>query len=173
MFTLSEGRGLATLGRRSGELVGQSAWASALPVPGLPEDLRRALDGEAFAATATVRGVTFEIRYVPLHDPQGVPSGVSGVAVDISARVAAERAARRLALHLSPTEARVLPLLARTDLRTYREIGALLYMAGETARGHAQAIARKLGLATGERAAIAAAARDLGLVTEPTPPANA
>ena len=170
VFTLSEGRGLIPLGRRPGELVGQSAWASALSVPGLAEDLRRALDGAAFAATATVRGVTFEIHYVPLRDPQGVPSGVSGVAVDITARVAAERAARRLAIHLSPQEARVLPLLARADLRTYRAIGVVTYMAGETARGHAKAIARKFGLATSARAAIVTVAQELGLLEEPPAP---
>jgi len=171
VFTLSEGRGLIPLGRRPGELVGQSAWASALSVPGLAEDLRRALDGAAFAATATVRGVTFEIHYVPLRDPQGVPSGVSGVAVDITARVAAEQAARRLAIHLSLQEARVLPLLARADLRTYRAIGVVAYMGGETARGHAKAIARKLSLVTSERAAIVTVAQELGLLEEsPAPP---
>ena len=169
-ITLSAGRGLAALGRLPGELVGQSAWASALPVPGLAEDLRRALAGEAFTATATVRGVTFEIHYVPLRDPRGMTSGVSGVALDITARVAAERAARRLAIRLSPQEARVLPLLARADLRTYRAIGVVTYMAGETARGHAKAIARKFGLATSARAAIVTVAQELGLLEEPPAP---
>jgi PAS domain S-box-containing protein len=172
-ITLSAGQGLAALGRRPGELVGQSAWANALPVPGLVADLRRALAGEAFATTATVRGVTFEIHCTPRRDPDGAPAGVIGVALDITARVAAERAARRLAIHLSPQEARILLLLARADLRTYRAIGVVAYISGETARGHAKAIARKLGLATADRAVIAATARDLGLLPEPTPPANA
>ncbi len=173
VITLSEGRGLAALGRQPGELVGQSAWVNAVLVPDLPEALRRALAGEAFTATTTVRGATFEIHYVPLHDPHGTPAGMSGVAIDITPRVTAEQAARLLAIRLSPQETRVLPLLARADLRTYREIGAAAYMAGETARGHAQAIARKLGLATSERAAIVVAARELGLLEEsPAPPSE-
>jgi len=150
-ITLSAGRGLAALGLQPGELVGRSAWASALPVPGLAEDLRRALAGEAFTATATVRGVSFEIRYVPLRDAEGDVAGVLGVSTDVTDRVRAERAARRLAVRLSPQEARVLPLLARADLRTYRAIGAAIHVEGETARGHAKVIARKLGLATSAR----------------------
>jgi len=172
VITLSEGRGLAALGRQPGELVGQSAWVNAVLVPDLPEALRRALAGEAFTATTTVRRATFEIHYVPLRDPHGMLAGMSGVAIDITPRVTAERAARLLAIRLSPQETRVLPLLARADLRTYREIGAAAYMAGETARGHAQAIARKLGLATSERAAIVAAARELGLLAASAAPPN-
>jgi len=170
VITLSEGWGLAALGHQPGELVGQSAWANAVLVPNLPGALRRALAGEAFTAITTVHGATFEIHYVPLRDPHGALAGVSGVALDITARVAAERAARRLAIHLSPQEVRVLPLLARTDLHTYREIGVVTYMAGETVRGHAKAIARKLGLATGDRAAIVTAVWELGLLEESLAP---
>lgn len=173
VFTLLEGSGLAALGLRPGELVGESAWAGALLVPGLADCLRRAFAGEAFAAIVSVRGVALEIHFAPLRDPTGALTGVIGVALDITPQVAAERAARRLAIRLSPQEERVLPLLARADLRTYRAIGAVVFMEGETVRGHAKAIARKFGLATSERGAVVTAAQQLGLLGEPQSPSEA
>jgi len=133
---------------------------------------RRALAGEAVEARVAVGGLVFATHYAPLRDPTKAVTGVIGVATDVTAWVSAERTARRLAIRLSPTEERILPLLARADLRTYREVGAAAYMGSETARSHAQAIARKLGLATGERAAIVAAAWELGLFAELAPPST-
>ncbi len=172
VITFVAGRGLAALGHPAEDILGYPLLAAGPYAATIGAYARRALAGEAVEARVAVGGLVFATHYAPLRDPTKAVTGVIGVATDVTAWVSAERTARRLAIRLSPTEERILPLLARADLRTYREVGAAAYMGSETARGHAQAIARKLGLATGERAAIVAAAWELGLFAELAPPST-
>jgi len=86
IFTMSEGRGLESLGLRPGELVGRSVFDAYESVPDLLEYVRRALAGNEFTATAEVAGLAFETRYTPLRDASGAVVGVIGVAIDISDR---------------------------------------------------------------------------------------
>ncbi|HTO92129.1 MAG TPA: PAS domain S-box protein [Candidatus Sulfotelmatobacter sp.] len=86
IFTMSEGRGLESLGLRPGEVVGRSVFDMYEGVPELLEYIRKALAGHEFTATVDVAGLTFETRYTPLRDARGAVVGVIGVAIDVSER---------------------------------------------------------------------------------------
>lgn len=169
---LSAGRGLAALGRRAGQTVGRSIFEVYQDMPRVLADVRRALAGEAFTTIISVAGATFETRYAPRRDPDGAVVGVLGVATDITPQARCEVALRRFEVGLSPKEQEVLPYLEREDLETYADIGAELYMTGETVRSHVKAIATKIGLKTSARADVVAALRDQGLLPAPRPPAG-
>jgi CheY-like chemotaxis protein/PAS domain-containing protein len=85
-FTVSEGRGLASLDLKPGELVGRSAFEVYHDVPRIVENLRRALAGEDFTDVVDVGPLAFETRYTPLHDEAGQVAGVIGIATDVSQR---------------------------------------------------------------------------------------
>lgn len=93
-FTLCEGQGLKALGQEPGENVGQSIFDVYHDAPQVLACARRALRGEAFSAVVEVGGVSFEARYSPLTDKNGVFSGVIGVATDITENQKAEKATR-------------------------------------------------------------------------------
>jgi PAS domain S-box-containing protein len=112
IFTLSEGKGLAALGLKAGEVVGRSALDMYAHLPHLVEHLRRALAGEAFTALADVDGgagadLCFETHYSPLFDAQGNLTGTIGIATDITDRRRVEK--------LWASHNRVLEMIARGD----------------------------------------------------------
>jgi PAS domain-containing protein len=149
--TLSTGRGLAALHRPPGETpVGRSIFELYRDTPAILDHARRALDGEAFTARATVGDATYETHYLPLRGADGALAGVLGVGTDITARARAEAALRRREARLSATEEELLPLLARADLATYRQVGAPLALGPERVRDLVKSIAAKLGV-EGER----------------------
>src|SRR5947207_1790088 len=86
MFTLSEGRGLATLGLASGEVVGHSAFDLYRDAPVLVANLRRALAGEEFSDVVDVGPLAFDTCYTPLRDEAGAVVGLIGVATDVTER---------------------------------------------------------------------------------------
>ena len=94
-FVLSEGRGLAALGLRPGEVVGRSVFDLYGHVPQIVEDARRALAGRAFSSVVEVGGLVFESWYGPLRGREGEVSGVIGVATDVTQRVRAQEAVRQ------------------------------------------------------------------------------
>lgn len=96
VFTRAEGAGLAALGARPGEAVGQSVFDRYRDAPQVLANIRRALTGDAFTAVVPVGGAVFETHYEPLRDRQGAVAGVRGVALDISARWQAEMRFRSL-----------------------------------------------------------------------------
>jgi len=85
-FTLSEGRGLETLGLEPGQMVGQSAFEVYRDAPRIVENLKRALAGEDFSDVVELDALAFETRYTPLHDESGQVAGVIGIATDVSQR---------------------------------------------------------------------------------------
>lgn len=91
-FMISEGSGLAVLGRTAGAVVGQSAFEVYADVPELLTDIRRTLSGESVDSIITVRGFVFDTRYRPLRDADGAIAGMVGVATDITDRRRAEAA---------------------------------------------------------------------------------
>jgi len=85
-FTLSEGRGLESLGLKPGQMVGQSAFEAYRDTPRIVENLQRALAGEEFSDVVEVGPHAFETRYTPLRDETGAVAGVIGIATDVSQR---------------------------------------------------------------------------------------
>jgi len=91
VYTLCEGAGLAALGRRPGEAVGQSAFDLYAARPDITGDFKRGLAGETFTSQREYNGTVFELRGTPLREADGNISGVIGVALDITARATVVR----------------------------------------------------------------------------------
>jgi diguanylate cyclase (GGDEF)-like protein/PAS domain S-box-containing protein len=95
VFTLSEGKGLDSLGLRPGEVVGQSVFDMYADYPDIANSVRRALAGESLRATNKVGQLIFDTWYSPLRDSHGEVAGTIGVAMDVSERVRAAEALRQ------------------------------------------------------------------------------
>jgi PAS domain S-box-containing protein len=63
VFTLCEGEGLKSLSLHAGELVGKPAFEIFADSPEIGQSLRRALNGESFNSTVSVRELVLEVRY--------------------------------------------------------------------------------------------------------------
>jgi len=94
IFTLSEGRGLAALGLRPGEMVGRSFFDVYAEVPHLTALARRVLAGHEVHDVVTVLGAVLDVHAGPILDSRGAVLGGSGVATDITERIRAEEALR-------------------------------------------------------------------------------
>lgn len=90
-FVLSEGKGLALLGLKPGQVVGFSALELYHESPQIVACLQRALTGEAFTTALQIGDLHFETWYSPMFDDNQKMTGVIGVAADITDRVAQER----------------------------------------------------------------------------------
>ncbi|HVS40709.1 MAG TPA: PAS domain S-box protein [Candidatus Dormibacteraeota bacterium] len=104
----AEGRALRTLGLRTADIVGHSAF-SVYPDHELVRSvLTRALEGEEFSTVVEIGDVTLEGSFRPLLDENGTVREVIGVATDISERTRAESELRRriAELHLADEERR-------------------------------------------------------------------
>jgi two-component system cell cycle sensor histidine kinase/response regulator CckA len=91
VFTLSEGAGLAAIGREPGEAVGHSVFDRYAARPDLLGDIRRALAGETFTVQREMGGAFFETRCMPQRDPDGRITGMIALSIDITDRQAAAR----------------------------------------------------------------------------------
>jgi PAS domain S-box-containing protein len=100
VFTLAEGQGLAAIGRKPGQAVGQSAFELYKDLPDVMAALRRGLAGEAFSYVSNVRGRIFETRTFPVRDAEGRSAGFSAVSLDITERQQAEMERARLQAQL-------------------------------------------------------------------------
>jgi PAS domain S-box-containing protein len=90
IFTLSEGRGLESLGLEPGQIVGQSVFDVYEDNPDIVSCIRRSLAGEEVTASVDVVDLSYETHYSPLFDDNGAVSGVLGVAADVSRRKRSE-----------------------------------------------------------------------------------
>jgi PAS domain S-box-containing protein len=86
VYTTSAGKGLASLGRREGEMVGKSIYDVYRDYPNVLANIDRCLAGEEFSASVDVGKVSFEAHYTPVKSPQGEVIGLFGVATDITER---------------------------------------------------------------------------------------
>ena len=84
VFTLCEGRGLVGLGLTSTQLVGQNLFTLYGDNPPIVDAARRAIEGEELHLTVEVSGRSFDTHFFPLRDDRGKPSGISGVAIDVT-----------------------------------------------------------------------------------------
>lgn len=95
-FLLSEGKGLAAVGLRPGQVVGESALEIYRDHPVILASIKGALEGRVSRESLAIGPAHFETRFVPLWDEQGTPNGVMGFAVDITEQLRSERERRRL-----------------------------------------------------------------------------
>ena len=95
VFTLCEGRGLEALGLKTGEAVGKSAFEIYRHAPQIRMNIRRALSGEEFTATAEMGGLWFETYFSPVFKGYDEVAGVIGVGINVTDRRRAEDALRR------------------------------------------------------------------------------
>jgi PAS domain S-box-containing protein len=92
-FTLSEGRGLAALGLRSGQVVGRTVADVFGDAPCVVENARRALAGAELTATERVGDLVLETHWTPVRDEEGRISGAVGVSRDVTEAAGARDAA--------------------------------------------------------------------------------
>ncbi len=101
-FLLSEGKSLASLGLKPGQVVGKSAFEIYKDYPDIISNIKKALLGETTRGQTRVKGasgdVHFDIFYSPLADQNGAVEAIIGMAVDISELVKTkEELSRRVA----------------------------------------------------------------------------
>ncbi|HTL88822.1 MAG TPA: PAS domain S-box protein [Leptolyngbya sp.] len=92
VYTLSEGKGLDTLGIKAGELVGQSAYEFYRDYPHILRDIERVLQGDEHRSILEFRGVIYDNRATPIRNAEGAIVGLIGVATDVTAQRQAETA---------------------------------------------------------------------------------
>ncbi len=94
-FLLSEGLGLANLGLRPGQVVGQNAREVYQGDPGTVAQIRRALAGEGSRQLTEAGGRLFDNFLTPVFDEQGRLESVIGIATDVTERQRIEEALRQ------------------------------------------------------------------------------
>jgi PAS domain S-box-containing protein len=91
-YTVSEGKGLEALGRRPGQVVGQSIFEVYRDTPAVGNAIRRGLAGETVTEEIQIGDLFYEGSYGPLRGADGSIQGVIGVATNVTDRRRAERA---------------------------------------------------------------------------------
>jgi PAS domain S-box-containing protein len=81
---LSEGAGLASLGVKSGELVGMNIFDLYKEHPNIPGYIRRCLQGESFQYTTNVGDAAYDTWVTPVRDSNGEVVGMTGLSHDVS-----------------------------------------------------------------------------------------
>ncbi|MDZ4686341.1 MAG: PAS domain S-box protein [Planctomycetaceae bacterium] len=122
IFTLSEGRGLETLGLRSGQVVGASAFEMYADHPVILDVLRDGLNGREQNTVIEIGAACFENWVKPIRDAAGAVVGAVGVATDVTARVQAERELKSLNEQLSEHVRSRTELLLRTSITLEEQI---------------------------------------------------
>ncbi|MBE9011762.1 PAS domain S-box protein [Pseudanabaenaceae cyanobacterium LEGE 13415] len=89
-YTLSEGKGLETLGLKAGSLVGKSVYEFYRDYPQIIQDIDRVLQGEEHRSILEFRGVFYDNRATPIRNTDGEIIGIIGVATDVTAQRQAE-----------------------------------------------------------------------------------
>jgi two-component system cell cycle sensor histidine kinase/response regulator CckA len=84
LITLSEGRGLASMGLKPGQLVGRSIQELYAGEPEVLANFRRALSGEEFSTKDKVGERSFETSFSPLRDAAGAVTGHIGVTMNVT-----------------------------------------------------------------------------------------
>jgi PAS domain S-box-containing protein len=81
---LSEGAGLVALGVKSGQLVGMNVFDMYKDHPTIPDQLRRALQGESFQSSVQVGNAAFDTWLTPIRTASGEVIGITGLSHDVS-----------------------------------------------------------------------------------------
>jgi signal transduction histidine kinase/CheY-like chemotaxis protein len=84
VITMSEGAGLASLGVKSGELVGKNLFDLYAAHPTIPGYIRRALTGDSFWYTVEVGDAVYDTWLTPVRGISGEVVGITGLSNDVS-----------------------------------------------------------------------------------------
>ena len=113
LFRMSEGAGLAQLGLRPGQIVGQSVFDVYRDHPRICEQVRSALAGHTIHDLTRIGATWFEVFYNPMKGDDGTITDLIGLAIDVTER---KRAEARLRLE-SAALAAAAHAIAITDAR--------------------------------------------------------
>lgn len=91
--TLWDGKGLDSVGQRSGQLIGKNLFQVYASNADLCRAFHRALDGESFSHEMRLGGSTFDTHFSPIVE-EGIVTGLIGVCLNISDRVQATETLR-------------------------------------------------------------------------------
>jgi PAS domain S-box-containing protein len=94
VFTLAEGLGLLSLGRRSEQMVGSNIFSLYADNRQMLEYFARARDGHVVSGSFEQDRAAFESHWGPLRDESGGIVGVTAIALDVTERRKAETARR-------------------------------------------------------------------------------
>ena len=92
VFTLSEGKGLAKLGIKPGQVVGLSVFDLYRDRPDILRDMRTALAGTPVRNEVQFNHAVYDVSYTPVKDKRRRVAKVIGLAVDITERRKAQAA---------------------------------------------------------------------------------
>ena len=84
VITMSEGAGLASLGVKSRELIGQNVFDIYGSHPTIPGYIRRALNGDSFWYTVEIGDAVYETWMSPVRGPTGEVTGLTALSNDVS-----------------------------------------------------------------------------------------
>lgn len=103
-FLLSEGKSLAQLGLKPGQMVGKSVFEAYQDYPDIVNGVKSAMSGKTTKGEVTVQGVSgeihFDIFYSPLLDQNGSVEAIVGMAVDITEAVVLKNELKRKNIEL-------------------------------------------------------------------------
>ncbi len=108
VFTFSEGKGLAVLGLKPGEVVGRSALEVYKDFPEIVETLKRALRGEILSQVHDMGNWVFDVYYSPVKDENNRMTGLIGVATDITDNRKAEAELKKLSITVEQSPVSIL-----------------------------------------------------------------
>jgi PAS domain S-box-containing protein len=91
-FLLSEGRGLAKLAMKPGQVVGKSVFELYKDYPDMLDGMRRVFNGETVSNEVNVDGNYFRSWYTPHKNHEGEIIGLLGLSVNITEQKNAEKA---------------------------------------------------------------------------------
>lgn len=84
LLHLSEGAGLASLGVKSGQLVGMNVFDLYKDHPTIPDYIRRGMQGESFQYTVQVGNAAYDTWLTPIRSSTGEVIGITGLSHDVS-----------------------------------------------------------------------------------------
>ncbi|OPY31948.1 MAG: sensory histidine kinase AtoS [Methanomassiliicoccales archaeon PtaU1.Bin124] len=100
IITLSEGKGLANLGRRPGELVGKSINELLSNDPHLIRSVERASKGESLHDIFNYRGRKYDTVFTPVKGEEGQSSDVIAIANDITEKALIDQERQQNAMRM-------------------------------------------------------------------------
>lgn len=125
VITLSEGKGMSSLGVNDGQMVGQSFFDIYQHVPQWGDCVRDALSGEARNTVVELSGKYFESLFSPVQGKNGEVEGAIGVAWDVTQRYREEKI--RTAIYLISEAVLVTPNMVELFRSIHQIINMLMY----------------------------------------------